>query len=91
MSLSSTPSPATPGSLSSSAWQRSRYWTTAAVVGAFLVGMSLLSFGHTLHGALMLLAAGVLLRHSVLSRRARRQLAVANMRRAYQGAGPAAH
>lgn len=91
MSLSSTPSPSPSGSLSGSAWQRSRYWTTAAVVGAFLVGMSLLSFGHNLHGALMLLAAGVLLRHSVLSRRARRQLAVANMRRAYQGAGPRAH
>lgn len=91
MSLSSMPSNVSPSaratapSPASSAWLRSRYWTTASFVGTTLAGIYLLGHGHHLHGALMLLASGVLLRQSLLGRRARRQTAVLNMRRAYEG------
>lgn len=90
MSLSSIPSRSAPPAHSPkhSAWQRSRYWTTASFVAAAVLGVLLLSQGHSLHGGLMLLAATVLLRQSVLSRRARRQASVARLRSAYQGAGP---
>ena len=54
-------------------------------MAAALAGVLLLGKAHHLHGALMLLAAGVLLRQSLLSRRARRHAAVLNMRRAYEG------
>lgn len=69
-----------------SPWQRNRYWTTAACASTGILSAALLTQGHTLHGLLMLLAFGTLLRQSVLSRRARRRAAVANMRRAYHGA-----
>ena len=91
MNLSSMPSstpPTAPSPASASgpsAWLRSRYWTTASFVAATLAGLLLLANAHHLHGALMLLAAGVLLRQSLLSRRARRHAAVINMRRAYEG------
>lgn len=86
MSLSSIPSrPAQP---THSAWQRSRYWTTASFVAAAVLGVLLLSQGHSLHGGLMLLATTVLLRQSVLSRRARRLTSMARLRNAYHGAGP---
>jgi hypothetical protein len=71
---------------SRSVWQRSRYWTTASFAGASLAGIGLLSSGHHLHGGLMLLGAAVLLRQSVLSRRARRRAAVSRLRNVYQGA-----
>ncbi len=91
MNLSSMPSSTPPsGPLQApasapSAWLRSRYWTTASFVATALAGLLLLGNAHHLHGALMLLAAGVLLRQSLLSRRARRHAAVVNMRRAYEG------
>ncbi|MBT9611197.1 MAG: hypothetical protein WAP57_05540 [Aquabacterium commune] len=91
MNLSSMP-PSTPPTAPSqasatapSAWLRSRYWTTASFVATALGGALLLGNAHHLHGGLMLLAAGVLLRQSLLGRRARRQAAIVNMRRAYEG------
>jgi|GEM_PF-1998261 len=84
---SSTPPPAQASASSRSAWLRSRYWTTASFVAATATGLLLLGNAHHLHGTLMLVAAGVLLRQSLLSRRARRQAAVINMRRAYEGSG----
>ena len=91
MNLSSMPSSTPPTAPlptsvgAPSAWLRSRYWTTASFVATALTGLLLLGHAHHLHGALMLLAAGVLLRQSLLSRRARRHAAVINMRRAYEG------
>ncbi len=70
-----------------SAWLRSRYWTTASFVAATLIGLLLLGSAHHLHGALTLMGAAILLRQSVLSRRARRQAVVVNLRRAYDGSG----
>jgi hypothetical protein len=80
----------TPPQRGHSAWQRSRYWSTAAFMVALMLSTVLLVHGHHLHGGLTLLAAGQLLRHTVLSRRARRHDAVIRMRRAYVGAGHAA-
>lgn len=78
MHVSSTPT-------SRSVWQRSRYWTTASFAGASLASIALLSTGHHLHGGLMLLASVVLLRQTVLSRRARRRAVVNHLRNAYEG------
>lgn len=77
MSLSTSPSP----------WQRTRSWSTIGCALTGVTALALLVQGHGLHGTLTLLAFGVLLRDSVLSNRARRQAAVANLRRAYHGAG----
>lgn len=70
-----------------SPWQRSRMWSTAGCAITGLTAVALLTQGHALHGVLTLMAFGVLLRGSVLSSRARRQAAVANLRRAYHGSG----
>lgn len=76
MSLSSPPS----------IWQRSRQATSVACAIAGSAGLALMVQGHNLHGVLALVACTVLLRSSVLSARARRRAAVANLRRAYHGA-----
>lgn len=73
-------------STSPSLWQRSRNWSTIGCLITGALALVLLVQGHGMHGALTLLAFGVLLRDSVLSSRARRQAAVANLRRAYHGA-----
>lgn len=70
-----------------SIWQRSRQATSLACAVAGVAGLALMAQGHNLHGMLALAACTVLLRHSVLSQRARRRAAVANLRRAYHGAG----
>jgi hypothetical protein len=70
-----------------SIWQRSRQATSLACGLAGAMGLGLVSQGHHLHGVLALLACTVLLRSSVLSHRARRRAAVANLRRAYHGVG----
>lgn len=68
-----------------SIWQRSRQATSVACAIAGVVGLALVTQGHNLHGVLALAACTVLLRSSVLSHRARRRAAVANLRRAYHG------
>jgi hypothetical protein len=70
---------------SRSVWQRSRHWTTASFAGASLVSIALLSTGHHLHGGLMLLGVAVLLRQSLMGRRARRRAAVIHPGRAHEG------
>ena len=70
-----------------SIWQRSRQATSLACGLAGLTGLALVSQGHHLHGVLALVACTVLLRSSVLTHRARRRAAVANLRRAYHGVG----
>lgn len=70
---------------SRSVWQRSRNWALASFAGASLAGIGLLSTGHHLHGGLMLLGAAVLLRQTVMSRRARRRAVVNHLRNAYEG------
>ena len=69
-----------------SIWQRSRQATSVACGIAGVIGLALMVQGHNLHGVLALAACSVLLRSSVLSHRARRRAAVANLRRAYHGA-----
>lgn len=68
-----------------SIWQRSRQATSVACVLAGIGGLALMAQGHNLHGVLALAACTVLLRNSVISHRARRRAAVANLRRAYHG------
>lgn len=70
-----------------SIWQRSRQATSVACALTGIGGLTLMAQGHNLHGVLALLACTVLLRSSVLSHRARRRAAVANLRRAYHGVG----
>ena len=70
-----------------SIWQRSRQATSVACAIAGAAGLALMVQGHNLHGVLALAACTVLLRSSVLSHRARRRAAVANLRRAYHGVG----
>lgn len=70
-----------------SIWQRSRQATLVACGIAGIAGLALMAQGHNLHGVLALAACTVLLRSSVLSHRARRRAAVANLRRAYHGVG----
>ncbi len=91
MNLISMPSKSAHTKPAHSVLQRLRYWNTAFFAAAILLGTALLSFGHTLHGVLMLVAAAVLLRHTVLNGRARRQASVTRMRRAYYGLGSAGH
>jgi len=63
-----------PGSLprQKSPWKRTRHWTTLACTLCALAGLIALGGGHLIHGALLLLAAGVLLPGSVLGRRHKR-------------------
>lgn len=63
-----------PGSLprQKSPWTRTRHWTTLACALCTLAGLIALVGGHLIHGALLLLAAGVLLPGSVLGRRHKR-------------------
>lgn len=75
----------TPNS-ASSIWQRSRQATSVACALTGALGLALMVQGHNLHGVLALAACSVLLRSSLLSHRARRRAAVANLRRAYHGA-----
>lgn len=70
-----------------SIWQRNRQVTSVACAIAGVAGLALMVQGHNLHGVLALAACTVLLRSSVLSLRARRRAAVANLRRAYHGIG----
>jgi hypothetical protein len=55
-----------------SLWRRTRYWTTAACAAAALSGLLCLALGHPIHGLLLLLAAFMLSKGSVLGRRGRR-------------------
>lgn len=57
-----------------SPWQRSRYWATAACCTVATTGVLTLWAGHLLHGSLMLLAAALLVRHTVLARGYRRRV-----------------
>lgn len=63
-----------PGSLprQKSPWKRTRHWTTLACALCALAGLTALVGGHLIHGALLLLAAGVLVPGSVLGWRHRR-------------------
>ena len=70
-----------------SIWQRNRQATSVACMSSGVAGLALLAHGHDLHGLLALAACAVLLRSSVISHRARRRAAVANLRRAYHGIG----
>lgn len=65
-----------PGSypVTRSVWRRTRYWTTLACTLAAVAGMLSLASGHSMHGALLLLAALVLFNGSVFGRRGRRHL-----------------
>ena len=72
---------------SASIWQRSRQATSWVCALAGGLGVTLIAEGHSVHGLLALAACAVLLRASVLSHRARRRAAVAQLRRAYHGAG----
>lgn len=80
-------SPSSISSSTTSIWQRSRQATSVACLLAGVAGLALMAQGHNLHGVLALAACTVLLRSSVVSHRARRRAAVANLRRAYHGAG----
>lgn len=70
-----------------SIWQRSRQATSVACALSGVAGLALMAHGHNLHGMLALAACTLLLRSSVISHRARRRAAVANLRRAYHGIG----
>lgn len=54
---------------STSLLRRTRHWTTFACVTAWLAGIMTLWAGHPIHGALMLVAALVLVKSSVFGRR----------------------
>lgn len=63
---------------STSLLKRTRYWTTFACVTAWLAGILTLWAGHPIHGALMLVAALVLVKSSVFGRRKKSSLPLAD-------------
>lgn len=52
--------------------QRTRYWTTLACVLAGMSGLLTMLAGHSVHGALLLLAGLVLVKGSIWGRRGKR-------------------
>ena len=62
-----------------SLWKRSRYWTTLACVLASVSGLLTMLAGHSLHGALLLLAGLALVQGSIWGRRGKRHAAAESM------------